>query len=32
VRAAANLQPGKLDTTIAATKLALRTLAERHQT
>jgi transposase len=31
VRAAANLAPGKLDTPAAATKLALRTLAERHQ-
>jgi transposase len=31
VHAAANLQPGKLDTPAAATKLALRTLAERHQ-
>jgi transposase len=31
VRAAANLEPGKLDTATAATKLALRTLAERHQ-
>jgi transposase len=31
VRAAAMLQPGKLDTPAAATKLALRTLAERHQ-
>jgi transposase len=31
IRAAANLEPGKLDTPAAATKLALRTLAQRHQ-
>jgi transposase len=31
VRTAASLEPGHLDTTTAATKLALPTLAQRHQ-